>query len=209
MDTRVVVATRRSLHAVAEQLLAGPQHRAHATIRLAVTPGGFGQVRGPWRVEGTDLVGGGARVPLRGDIAAVGAAAGIEPGAPDGLYADHADLGPGAELTIDPEAAGIIAGWFARGDAALRTLAPDAVPVLWPEHFDLGVTVDEVNYGISPGDAAEPVPYAYVGPWKPRQGGFWNAPFGAVRTAHVLPDAEAVAAFLVAGRDAAAVDPLR
>ena len=44
MDEQVLSATRRSLHAVAEQLLAGPQHRAQGTIRLQVTPGGFGQV---------------------------------------------------------------------------------------------------------------------------------------------------------------------
>jgi hypothetical protein len=41
MDEHVLTATRLSLHAVAEQLLAGPQHRAKGTIRLRVTPGGF------------------------------------------------------------------------------------------------------------------------------------------------------------------------
>lgn len=91
MDEHVRTATRRSLHAVAEQLLAGPQHRAHGTIRLRMTPGGFGQVTGPWRVEGTDLVGPDARVPLTGTIAEIARAAGVEPGAPT-IYADHADL---------------------------------------------------------------------------------------------------------------------
>ena len=43
--------TRRSLHGVAELLLAGPQHRAHGTIRLRVTPGGFGGVAGSLRPE--------------------------------------------------------------------------------------------------------------------------------------------------------------
>jgi hypothetical protein len=199
----VLVETRRSLHAVAERLLAGPQHRAHGTIRLAITPGGFGQVRGPWRVAGADLVGDGARVPLRGDIAAVGMAAGIEPGVPERLYGDHADLDAGATLAVDPAAAALLADWFARGDAGLRLLAPASTPVLWPEHFDLGISLDEVNYGISPGDAAHPAPYAYVGPWKPRESAFWNAPFGAVRAAAELPDATAVAAFLGAGRAAA------
>ena len=42
MDEHAVVATRRSLHAVAERLLAGPQDRQHGEIRLQVTPGGFG-----------------------------------------------------------------------------------------------------------------------------------------------------------------------
>ena len=56
---------------------------------------------------------------------------------------------------------------------------------------------------MSPGDAAHPLPYAYVGPWTPPHGGFWNASFGAVRMAEQLPDADAVAAFFTAGRDAA------
>ena len=49
MDEHAVVATRRSLHAVAERLLAGPQYREHGEIRLQVTPGGFGQFAGPVR----------------------------------------------------------------------------------------------------------------------------------------------------------------
>jgi hypothetical protein len=32
MDEHAVVATRRSLHAVAERLLAGPQYREHGEI---------------------------------------------------------------------------------------------------------------------------------------------------------------------------------
>lgn len=57
MDENVLVKTRMSLHGVAESLIAGPQHRAHGTIRLAVTPGGFGGVKLPLRVEDTELVG--------------------------------------------------------------------------------------------------------------------------------------------------------
>ena len=202
MDVDALTATRRSLHAVAEHLLAGPQHRAHGTIRLVVTPGGFGQLRGPLRVDGTDLVGEGTRVPLRGTVAALGAAVGVEPGAPD-VYTGHADLGPDDALAVDPAAAALLLDWFARGDAGLRRFAPDADPVLWPEHFDLGVALDEVNYGVSPGDAGNARPYAYVGPWTPRTGPFWTASFGAARTADALPDADAVAAFVAEGRAAA------
>jgi len=36
-----VVSTRRQLHAIAENLIAGPQYRAAGTIRLAVRPDGF------------------------------------------------------------------------------------------------------------------------------------------------------------------------
>jgi hypothetical protein len=203
MDEHAVTATRRSLHAVAEQVLAGPQYRAAGTIRLRVTPGGFGQVVGPLRVEGTELRGDGLRVALRGTVADVAAAAGVEPAAPT-IYHDHADLGPADELAVDPAAAALLLDWFARGDAAMRAFAPDADPVLWPEHFDLGIAVGEVNYGVSPGDAGHPLPYAYVGPWTPREGAFWNAPFGALRPAARLPDATAVAAFFAEGRAAAA-----
>lgn len=202
MDDDVVTATRRSLHAVAEHVLAGPQYRAAGTIRLHVTPGGFGQVEGPLRIVGTDLVGDGVRAPLRGTVADLAAAAGVEPGAPD-IYHDHADLGPADELAVDRAAAALLLGWFARGDAAMRAFAPDSDPVLWPEHFDLGIAVGEVIYGVSPGDAGHALPYAYVGPWTPREGPFWNAPFGAVRAADRVPDAGALAAFFAEGRAAA------
>ena len=122
---------------------------------------------------------------------------------PEGLYSDHAELGPADPIDVDPAAAAEIADWLARGDQALRALAPDVEPVLWPEHFDLGIQLDEVNYGISPGDAGHPRPYAYVGPWKLRTGPFWNAPFGALRAADELPDTAAVLAFFSEGRAAA------
>jgi hypothetical protein len=204
MDEQVLVATRRALHAVAEQVLAGPQYRSAGTIRLNITPGGFGQVKGPLRVEGDELVGERGRVPLRGTITELAAAVAVEPGVPEGLYSDHAELGPADPIDVDPAAAAEIADWLARGDQALRALAPDVEPVLWPEHFDLGIQLDEVNYGISPGDAGHPRPYAYVGPWKLRTGPFWNAPFGALRAADELPDTAAVLAFFSEGRAAAA-----
>jgi hypothetical protein len=43
MDEHMLTATRLSLHAVAEQLLAGPQHRTHGTIRLRITLAGSGR----------------------------------------------------------------------------------------------------------------------------------------------------------------------
>jgi len=202
MDEDVLSATRRSLHAVAEQLLAGPQHRTKGTIRLRITPGGFGQLAGPWRVEGTELVGPDLRVPLTGSIAEFAEAAGVEAGPPT-IYSDHADLAADAPLAVDAAAAAEIADWYARGDAGLRAFAPDEEPVLWPEHFDLGIALDEVNYGISPGDSGHATPYAYVGPWTPREGPFWNVSFGSLRPATELPDADAVAAYFTEGRGAA------
>jgi hypothetical protein len=203
MDEHLLTTTRRSLHAVAEQLLAGPQYRTHGTIRLQVTPGGFGQVAGTWRVEGTQLVGDAVTVSLSGTIADVARAAGITAGVPE-IYTDHAEFAEELPLAIDPSAAAELAAWFARGDAGMRTFAPEVVPVLWPEHFDLGVAVDEVNYGISLGDAGHEAPYAYVGPWTQRTGPFWNVSFGSLRAASELPTAAAVTAYFAEGRAAAA-----
>jgi hypothetical protein len=203
MDEDTVVATRRSLHGVAECLIAGPQYREHGTIRLRVLPGGFGAVRTDVRVDGTELVCGGERSPLAGTWGGLAAAAGIDGGPPEGLYSDSSGVGPDDPLLVDPAAAALLADWFARGDAGLRAFAPDGEPVLWPEHFDLGIQLDEVNYGVSPGDAGHERPYAYVGPWTPRDGAFWNAPFGALRWIDELPDVDAVAAFFAEGRAAA------
>ncbi|HEY2175446.1 MAG TPA: hypothetical protein VGH85_16695 [Mycobacteriales bacterium] len=205
MDEQALVATRRSLHAVAEQLVAGPQHRAAGTIRLRVTPGGFGGVvpEAP-RVEGSEFVWDGGRTPLSGTLRELAAAAGLVHGPPVGVYVPASELDSDDALVIDVAAAEMLEDWFARGDLALRALAADVEPVLWPEHFDLGIALDEVNYGVSPGDADQARPYGYVGPWTPRTGEFWNAPFGARRWADDLPDADAIGAFFEEGRSLAA-----
>jgi hypothetical protein len=205
MDERILGSTRRALHAVADSVIAGPQYRATGTIRLKVTPGGFGGTLLGLRVEHTELVWRGGRAPLAGTCRQLAEAAGVRVGPPEGLYSDGAGMRPDEPLVVDPTAVEHLADWFARGDAALRTLGE---PVLWPEHFDLGVTADRVNYGVSPGDAAHPAPYAYVGPWEPRRGEFWNAPFGALRPADGLPDVDALLAFLREGRAAAERDPV-
>ena len=86
------------------------------------------------------------------------------------VYADGSGVDPDEALTFDAEALDRLLGWFVRGDAALRAFAPDVEPILWPEHFDVGFAVDEVNYGASPGDATHTGPYAYVGPWTAARG---------------------------------------
>jgi hypothetical protein len=80
----------------------------------------------------------------------------------------------------------------------------DVTPVLWPEHFDLAGTIDEVNYGVSPGDDTHPGPYAYVGPRTPRTGEFWNAPFGALRPRDAVNTVAALLEFFETGRERAA-----
>jgi hypothetical protein len=200
MDDAVLGTTRRSLHGVAELLIAGPQYRTLGTIRLQVTPGGFGGVKLPVSVRGTTLHWSGGSAPLAGSYRELATAAGVTAGVPEGIYHDTSGVDPDEQLVVDPAAAELLAQWFERGDAALREFAPDTTPVLWPEHFDLGIAVGEANYGISPGDAGHAGPYAYVGPWTPREGAFWNASFGASRSADELPDAASVAAFLAEGR---------
>jgi hypothetical protein len=217
--------TRRAWHAVAELVLAGPEHRATGEIALRVRPGGFATTTAPdLRVEGGFLVAGDRRVPIDGSTpAALAAAVGVDAGKPKDLYHDGSGVEPDEVLTLDEAAAATLADAFERGYAALRALAPAETPILWPEHFDVGITVDAVNYGVSAGDGYLAVPYAYVGPHTRREGElrelasetsrqgrelasetsrqFWNAPFGAARPVADLPD---LLAFFVAGRDAVA-----
>ncbi len=185
-----LVATRRSLHGVAELLLAGPQHGRSGTIRLAPCDGGFSTTREPAvSVVRGALVHDGRTTPLDGlTVAEAATAVGLTHCSVEDLYRDGSGLGPDDRLAVDEGAAGQIAAAFARGQAALTAFRPTETPVLWPEHFDLGITVDEVNFGISPGDDFIEVPYAYVGPWSRRSGPFWNAPFGAARALADLPD---------------------
>jgi len=199
---RDLEATRLSLHAVAELLLAGPQYDASGTIKLRVTPGGFGTVAAPsTRVDGTALIAGDRLVALDGrTVSAVAAEAGLPTRSLADLYSDGPGLTADHRLTIDPDAAAEIADGFRVGAEALAAFAPDTEAVLWPEHFDLGISLDEVNYGVSPGDSFLDVPYAYVGPWSPGDvtGPFWNAPFGAAHPLSEIPD---LGTFFADGRD--------
>jgi len=206
MDPKDYLRTRRSLHGVAELLLAGPQYRSSGTIRLAAAAGGFATVRPPdLAVGGERLLAGGRQVAELNGVtcAELGVAAGVDAGAPQGLYADGSGMASDEVVRVEADAARLIARAFEVGDAALRLLDPTQTPVLWPEHFDLSIAVGEINYGVSPGDTAIAEPYAYVGPWTRRAGEFWNQPFGASRTLAELGDATAVHDFFAAGRRAA------
>src|SRR4051794_33615663 len=204
MDTdEIYTPPRRALHAVAELLLAGPQHAACGRITLRPVPGGFGTTHTPdLRVEGTTVVAGDRRAELDGRTArAVAAELGIETGDLSAVYADGFGIGLDDTLTVDGDSADRIARAFAIGDDALRAVAADHVPVLWPEHFDLAVALDteRVNLGVSPGDHSVAVPYMYVGPWDPPPAdAFWNQPYGV---AHPLAtDVEGVVAFFTEAR---------
>jgi hypothetical protein len=197
--------TRRALHGVAELLLAGPQYRAAGTIRLLVTATGFRALKQPdVRVDGVDLVVAGQRFAIAGHTCAqLATAAGIRPGPPEGLYHDGSGVELDEPLHLDPEAARRLARCWADGDKALRALAPDQQPVLWPEHFDVGIRTEDTNYGVSPGDTYLPEPYAYVTPPTPREDGFWNAPFGAARPMADLDGPDALLAFFREARETA------
>jgi hypothetical protein len=200
-DRNEFAGTRRALHGIAELVLAGPQHSLNGKIRLRVTPGGFGTVFEPdLRVEGVHLIAAGQRLPVNGrTYAELAAAAGVEARALTEVYSDGPGITPDEVITVDADAAAHLANCFALGQEALMRFLPHAEIVLWPEHFDLGVSADEVNYGISPGDSYLGEPYAYVVPWQVPAGDFWTAPFGAARSVRELGDAEAILAFFEEG----------
>jgi hypothetical protein len=190
-----------TLHGLAELVLAGPQYRTSGTIRLRITEDGFATVAAPeLRVSAGALYAGQRRIALDGrTIEEIAAEAGVEAAAPEGVYHDGSGAKPGDTVRLDGAAEMLAA--FVAGDRALRAFEPGSTPVLWPEHFDLGISLDEVNYGVSPGDSAIGEPYAYVGPWQPRTGEFWNFPFGAARPVREVPD---LLAFFEEGRRRAA-----
>jgi hypothetical protein len=207
MDVDAYTGTRRALHGVAELLLAGPQYRRTGEIRLRVLPGGFGTFAEPdVRVDGAQLVHNGRRLDLSGTtLAELAARAGLDVGRPEGVYHDGCLATPDDAVHADPDAAAFLAACFAVGDAALRALDLGQEPILWPEHFDVGIVLDAVNYGVSAGDDFCAEPYAYVGPHDFREapdryrGGFWTAPFGAARPVRELPG-DALGRFFADGR---------
>lgn len=188
------VTTRRQLRGIAESFIAGPQYRSAETIRLAVRPDGFTGVSIPVAVHGTELVWGDAGAPLIGTVGALAAATGLDVGPPDGVYEIVEPLTADTVLDVDADAAELVHRSLYAGGFALKSALPEQHPVLWPEHFDVAVTEDEVNYGVSPGDDFHPLPYAYVGPWTSRIGDFWNAPFGAFQSLDPSHDVDQLAA---------------
>lgn len=222
MTENALVRTRQSLHAVAEQLLAGPQHRSNGSIKLEVSGAGFQTARmtgdpSLLAVRGSSLVAerpsGDVSVPLAGTLAELGEAIGVPAGPPEGVYDDGFDADSSFQVVVDEEALHQILQAYQWGDAALRSFAAEYSdqpldPILWPEHFDVAIDLAEVNYGVSPGDSFITEPYAYVGPWKQRTGSFWNQPFGAAHPVRELGSEAAVRALFDEGRSAAAANPL-
>jgi hypothetical protein len=200
-EADVYIRTPRQLHGVAEMLIVGPQNRRHGTIRLEVTPTGFRGVVLPIAVEGTELMWPQGRAKLAGPLARLGAAAGVDIGAPVGVYHSSASLSADAVLDLDAETAARAHDSLRIGAQALKAFTADQQPVLWPEHFDVAVAVDGANYGVSTGDSYHERPYAYVGPPTTQTGPFWNAPFGAVRSLEPGDDVDEIVDFFTRGKE--------
>jgi hypothetical protein len=222
-ESNILLATAHSLHAVAEQVISADLYRHTGKIGLRVTPGGFGTPHFDAdgsdrrvRVDGIELVVEDGTAERRTPLTTIRAAAdlvGIEPGAPD-VYTAVMPLDPSKPLDIDPGAASEIAEWLRLVDEALARLSADhteespTIAQLWPEHFDLAITMGEANYGGSPPDDELSTPYLYVGPWKARTGDFWTEPFGASRLRRDGMTVDDAIAFFEDGRHHMATDPV-
>lgn len=202
MDEATYAETRRSVHGLAELVLAGPRYRSSGQMRLRVLADGIGTWDQPGpRFSGGDLVTEETRLPVDGLTSAEAAGRlGLEASALDDVYHDGPGVDPSETIRLDPAALAILEPAFAVGEAALAAFRPDVERVLWPEHFDVAITADQVNYGLSPGDSFHALPYAYVGPHEPRSGQFWNAPFGAARPLGELGGVDEVLAFFREGQ---------
>lgn len=212
-----LAVTRGGLHRVAEHVLAAARYAETGRIGLMPSPGGFRTPpSGPdgtfLAVEGADLVADGAAGTRRTALTTIRAAAefaGVTPGAPAQVYKPATPLNLDEPLMIDPGAARLLAEWYQLGAQAMSRLAaeipgdePGAV-VLWPEHFDVGMTAAAINYGASPGDDQIPDPYLYVGPHggpPPGDPAFWNAPYGAARTFRQIGTVAEAVGFFREGR---------
>jgi hypothetical protein len=210
----LLAKTRDSWHRVAEHVLAAGQYADTGKIGLHPVPGGF-QTRLPLRdgrqlsVINTELIvdesTGRRSAPLT-TLAAAAQFAGVTPGMPASVYPPATPLQLDEPLSVDPVSAQRLASWYELADAALRRFAAEVglgehEPVLWPEHFDLGITMNNVNYGASPGDDQIAEPYLYVGPHAgpPMTDDFWNASFGAAVTNQRIGSIEDAVAFYLTG----------
>jgi hypothetical protein len=210
--------TRAAWHSLAEHVLAAALHAATGRIDLRVSAGGFrtppfGADGRYLEVDGTHLVAGGAGGARRAALTTIREAAefaGITPGAPAQVYTPATPLDLDGPLGITPDAARVLARWYNLGAEALSRFAAEVSEdepsdvILWPEHFDVGITAGAVNYGASPGDDRVADPYLYVGPHDgppPGDRVFWNASFGAVRTIQQIGTTADAVTFFREGRE--------
>ena len=181
------VETRNALHDLARFVLAAELKGTTEVVTLRRTPGGFGQperlvngLQRRIRVDGTDLVVQHGEDELWTPISTLTDASRV---ASITLSADAPE--PSVDLAIDAKHAQQIAEFFALTDSALnafRRLHATEGPTitqLFPHHFDLAITLSEVNIGGSPGDSEHDEPYLYVAPWTMSPHPTWNESWGA------------------------------
>jgi hypothetical protein len=225
------VSTRAAWHMLAEHVLGRARYNANGKIGLRYTRRGVGT---PWfrhrdrdaqvRIEGTNVVvhedGETQSAPVT-TVAAAAELAGVQPGAPEEVYAPTTSFTPDAPLVLDARSVEFLGAWFGFATSVLEQLRAEADPVdepsrvqLWPEHFDLSVDLGDEHagrrgtFGASPGDDVDRDPYLYVTHWADvAEDEFWNeAHFpGASLTVVTLADASDQRAsalrFLRRGRD--------
>ena len=99
---------------------------------------------------------------------------------------------------------------FATGDVAMRTFAPRSPAGALARALRPGDHSWARSTTASPQVMSmSPSPYAYVGPWTPRAGAFWNTEFGAARPMTELGGVDALVAFFEEGARRAVADPPR
>jgi hypothetical protein len=191
------VETREALRRLACYVLSPARKAVTGRIGLQPTPGGFGTpVFGDdeeLRVQRDALIrqkgASTDSVPIT-SLSAAAVFAGVTLSDDPGVGRDIPDLGdPDAPLPVSPPAAQALGEFYRFSGSLLDDLRVElnasgqecSTVQLWPEHFDLGCSVEGVNFGCSPGDGYSAEPYVYVGPWNSEglAGDFWNAPFGA------------------------------
>ena len=184
--------TRDDLHRLAVYAVSPAQRLANGEIILQSTHGGYatfeygGHVA---RVVDDRLVLDGAAHPIT-TLRAAAAALGIEP---DVAQEEQFDVPPHGDLdeplSIDLDAAAVLAGWFEFATDVLDALRTEAEPDddvtivrIWPEHFDAAIDMGDgtsgrrATYGGSPGDCHHPEPYLYASPWAGRIDSFFDDP---------------------------------
>ncbi|MCU1359666.1 MAG: hypothetical protein JWN99_955 [Ilumatobacteraceae bacterium] len=190
----LLIQTRDVLHDLARFVLAHDLEGTTELITLRPTPGGFGQperlvdgLQRRLRIDGTMLV------VQRGETEQWLPITTLAAAAADAAVTLRADAPqPDLPLQIDAAEASSLAQFFALTDLALAELRrrhrddQPTIAQLFPHHFDLAITLRQVNIGGSPGDADHDVPYLYVGPWNPvaneAQKEAWNETWGASMT---------------------------
>src|SRR5436190_18496237 len=159
------MSTRESLRAVACYVLAPARKARTGQISLVPTPYGFG----------TPPFDDGARLAVRGDrlVGADGAStalttlraaasfAHVELTPDPGVGHDLPRYTPDLPLCVHAAASIALGAWYAFGQSVFDSLLDaerqaGATPRLWPEHFDLAVTLKvqnriKVDLGFSPG----------------------------------------------------------